>query len=135
MRHRPASNSAQQRHSTRRDTGHTCFLSPWSRRYSGGGGQHSDKRREKEAILGRHQFDPASKMQVAVDTGGSDGQEVFSLFSTNLASTGLTCCPPTSSLKQSHSYHRPGATLNNYERRDNLVHFDSNTGCQKLIAD
>ena len=73
-------------HSSRRDTGHTCFLSPWSRTaYSSG--QHSDKRRqtqrrqEKEAILGCDQYVyTACQMQKAVNTGPG-GQKVFSLFS------------------------------------------------------
>ena len=121
-------------HSSRRDTGHTCFLSPWSRT-AYGGGQHSDKRRDghKEDRKKRQSWDVTVKCKGTVNIGPG-GQKVFSLFSNQ---TGLTCqCPPTSSLIQSHSYHsgQSGATGNNYERRDNLAHFDCTTGSAKSTA-
>ena len=123
-----------QSHSSRRDTGHTCFLSPWSRTaYSSG--QHSDKRRrtqrrqEKGAILGCD-----CQMQGNSQHRTRRSKSIFTVFQ---PWTGLTCqCPPTSSLIQSHSYHsgQSGATGNNYERRDNLAHFDCTTGSAKSTA-
>ena len=125
-------------HSSRRDTGHTCFLSPWSRTaYSSG--QHSDKRRqtqrrqEKEAILGCDQYTQPVKCK----RQSTQDQAVKKYFHCFPTLTGLTCqCPPTSSLIQSHSYHsgQSGATGDYYERRDNLAHFDCTTGSAKSTA-
>ena len=113
-----------------------AFCLPGHAQHTAAGNTQTRDDGHKEDRKKRQSWDVTVKFKRTVDIGPG-GQKVFSLFSNQYSWTGLTCqCPPTSSLIQSHSYHsgQSGATGNNYERRDNLAHFDCTTGSAKSTA-
>ena len=107
--------SYAERHSTCRDTGHTCFLSPWSRA-CGGGRQHSDNGQRTRESLGVTSLPTLPYMQKKTEMA----KKYFCCFRSR--TRGLVRPDPTSSLIQSHSDRWPWARSNNYEKRDNLAH-------------